>query len=81
MSGSPTLVATGDAVQLLARASDYTLWQRTYDAASGSWGGWFNDPQFASNAFDGAMGATAGPGGTVLAVSRGVGGAVRQSSL
>jgi alpha-galactosidase len=81
VSGSPTLVATGDSVQLLARASDYTLWQRTYDAAAGSWGGWFADPQFASNAFDGAMGAIAGPAGNVLAVSRGVGGVVRQSSF
>jgi alpha-galactosidase len=81
VSGSPTLVATGDRVQLLVRASDYTLWQRTYDAAGDSWGGWFADPQFVSNAFDGAMGATAGPDGKVLAISRGVGGAVRQSSL
>jgi alpha-galactosidase len=79
ISGSPTLVATGTTVQLLARASDYTLWRRTYDATAGSWGGWFPQTDFVSNAFDGAMGATAGPGGTVLAVSRGVGGTVRQS--
>ena len=81
VSGSPTLVATGGSVQLLARASDYTLWRRTYDAAAGSWGGWFAQPQFVSNTFDGARGATAGDGGTVLAVARGVGGVVRQSSF
>ena len=81
ISGSPTLVATGSSVQLLARAGDYTLWQRTYDAAAGTWGDWFPDRAFASNAFDGALGATAGPDGTVLAVARGVGGAVRQSSF
>ena len=81
ISGSPTLVATGDSVQLLARAGDYTLWQRTYDATAGHWGDWFPDRQFVSNAFDGAFGATAGPDGTVLAVSRGVGGTVRQSAF
>ncbi|WP_443056902.1 glycoside hydrolase family 27 protein [Streptomyces sp. NBC_00669] len=81
VSGSPTLVATGGSVQLLARASDYTLWQRTYDAQSGSWGGWFAQPAFASGSFDGAPGAVAGPDGGVLAAFRGVGGAVWQSSL
>ena len=81
VSGSPTLVATGGSVQLLVRASDYTLWRRTYDAAADSWGGWFAQPDYVSNTFDGAMGATAGDGGTVLAVSRGVGGTVRQSSF
>ncbi len=81
VSGSPTLVATGDSVQLLARASDYTLWRRTYDASAGSWGGWFPQPEFVSGTFDGAMGATAGADGSVLAISRGVGGVVRQSSF
>ncbi|WP_079138830.1 glycoside hydrolase family 27 protein [Actinacidiphila rubida] len=81
VSGSPTLVATGGTVQLLARAGDYTLWQRTYDAAADHWGDWFPVRQFASNAFDGALGATAGADGTVLALARGVGGAVRQSAF
>ncbi|MFG1807487.1 glycoside hydrolase family 27 protein [Streptomyces sp. NPDC049040] len=81
ISAAPTLVATGGSVQLLARAADYTLWQRTYDATAGSWGGWFAQNAFVSNAFDGAVGATAGPNGQVLAVSRGVGGVVRQSSF
>ncbi|SEG82316.1 alpha-galactosidase [Actinacidiphila yanglinensis] len=81
VSGSPTLVATGGSVQLLVRASDYTLWQRTYDAAGDAWGGWFKQPAYASGEFDGAMGAVAGSDGSVLTVSRGVGGAVRQSSL
>ncbi|MYS21013.1 alpha-galactosidase, partial [Streptomyces sp. DvalAA-14] len=81
VSADPTLVATGGTVQLLARASDYTLWQRSYNAAAGSWGGWFPQTAFVSGAFDGAMGATAGPDGQVLAVSRGVGGVVRQSSF
>ncbi|WP_329129790.1 glycoside hydrolase family 27 protein [Streptomyces sp. NBC_01476] len=81
IGGSPTLVTTGGTVQLLARASDYTLWQRTYDSAADSWGGWFPRSAFVSGAFDGALGATAGPGGQVLAVARGVAGVVRQSSL
>jgi alpha-galactosidase len=81
ISGSPTLVATGSSVQLLARAGDYTLWRRTYDATTDSWGGWFPQREFASDTFDGAFGAAAGPAGQVLAVSRGVGGVVRQSSF
>jgi alpha-galactosidase len=81
ISGSPTLVTTGSSVQLLARAGDYTLWRRTYDATTDSWGGWFPQREFASDTFDGAFGAAAGPGGHVLAVSRGVGGVVRQSSF
>ena len=81
IGGSPTLVTTGGTVQLLARAADYTLWQRTYDAAADTWGGWFPRTQFVSDTFSGAMGATGGPDGQVLAVSRGVGGVVRQSSF
>ncbi|SDO84128.1 glycoside hydrolase family 27 protein [Actinacidiphila guanduensis] len=81
VSGSPTLVASGTSVHLLARASDYTLWRRDYDAASGSWGGWYPQQDYASNAFDGSLGATAGPGGTVLVIARGVAGRVRQSAL
>ncbi|WP_405578612.1 glycoside hydrolase family 27 protein [Streptomyces sp. NBC_01190] len=81
ISASPTLVATGTTVRLLARASDYTLWERAYDATADSWGGWFPQTAFVSNAFDGAMGATAGPAGQVLAVARGVAGVIRQSSF
>jgi alpha-galactosidase len=81
VGGSPTLVASGSTVHLLVRAADYTLWRRSYDAGSDSWGGWFAQTAFVSESFDGAMGATAGPGGAVLAVSRGVAGVVRQSSF
>jgi alpha-galactosidase len=79
VSGSPTLVATGDSVRLYARAGDYTLWQRTYDVSgAGSWGDWAKREEFASGAFDGELGAAEGPDGSVLAVFRGVGGLVRQ---
>jgi alpha-galactosidase len=79
VSGSPSLVASGDTVQLFARASDYTLWQRSYGADG--WGGWLKRTEFASAAFDGQLGVTAGPGSSVLTVFRGVGGLVRQSTL
>lgn len=81
VSGASTLVATGGAVQLLARASDYTLWQRGYDAASDTWSGWYPRTQFVSAALDGEAGATAGADGGLLVVFRGVGGAVRQTTL
>ncbi|MFJ9374838.1 glycoside hydrolase family 27 protein [Streptomyces sp. NPDC101455] len=74
VSGSPTLVAVGDAVVLYARAADYTLWQQRYE--NGAWQGWTKQPAFPSAAFDGALGAVAGPGGTVDAVFRGVDGYV-----
>jgi alpha-galactosidase len=79
VSGSPTLVATGGTVQLYARALDYTLWQRTYGAQG--WGGWFKRTEFPSAAFSGALGATAGPDGSVLAVLRGVDGRVHEVAL
>jgi len=74
VSGSPTLVAVGDAVVLYARAADYTLWQQRYE--NGAWQGWTKQLAFPSAAFDGALGAVAGPGGTVDAVFRGVDGYV-----
>lgn len=74
VSGSPTLVAVGDAVVLYARAADYTLWQQRYE--NGAWQGWTKRDEFPSAAFDGALGAAAGPGGTVDAVYRGVDGRV-----
>ncbi|WP_436847760.1 glycoside hydrolase family 27 protein [Streptomyces avermitilis] len=76
VSGSPTLVAVGDAVVLYARAADYTLWQRRYE--NGAWQGWTKRQEFPSAAFDGALGAVAGPGGTVDAVFRGVDGYVHR---
>ncbi|MFE7570133.1 glycoside hydrolase family 27 protein [Streptomyces sp. NPDC057539] len=79
VSGSPTLVAARDGVRLYARAGDYTLWRRTYDASgAGGWGDWSKREAFASGAFDGELGALAGPDGGVLTVFRGVGGLVRQ---
>ncbi|MFK0156013.1 glycoside hydrolase family 27 protein [Streptomyces sp. NPDC090493] len=74
VSGSPTLVAAGDAVLLYARAADYTLWQQRY--ADGAWQGWTKRQEFPSAAFDGALGAAAAPDGAVDAVFRGVDGHV-----
>lgn len=74
VSGSPTLVAVGDAVVLYVRAADYTLWQQRYE--NGAWQGWTKQLAFPSAAFDGALGAVAGPGGAVDAVFRGVDGYV-----
>ncbi|MFE7171443.1 glycoside hydrolase family 27 protein [Streptomyces sp. NPDC057616] len=72
VSGSPTLVATGDTVVLYARAADYTLWQQRY--ADGAWQGWSKHQEFPSAAFDGSLGAVAGADGAVDAVFRGVDG-------
>ncbi|MFF4754646.1 glycoside hydrolase family 27 protein [Streptomyces sp. NPDC002514] len=76
VSGSPTLVAAGDAVLLYARAGDYALWQQRY--VSGAWQGWSKREEFPSAAFDGALGAVEGQGGTVDAVYRGVDGFVHR---
>ncbi|MEV0209341.1 glycoside hydrolase family 27 protein [Streptomyces sp. NPDC050788] len=79
VSGSPTLVASGDAVVLYARAADYTLWQQRY--ADGAWQGWSKREEFPSAAFDGALGAVAGPDGAVDAVFRGVDGQVHRTQF
>ncbi|AUA10648.1 glycoside hydrolase family 27 protein [Streptomyces sp. SID8382] len=79
VSGSPTLVAAGDAVVLYARAGDYTLWQRRYE--NDGWQGWTKRPEFPSAAFDGALGAVAGPDGVVDAVYRGVDGSVHRTQF
>jgi len=79
VSGSPTLAAVADAVVLYARAADYTLWQQRYE--NGAWQGWTKRDEFPSAAFDGALGAVAGPGGTVDAVFRGVDGYVHRSQF
>ncbi|WP_369227193.1 glycoside hydrolase family 27 protein [Streptomyces sp. R39] len=76
VSGSPTLVTAGDTVLLYARAADYTLWQQRY--ADGAWQGWSKRQEFPSAAFEGALGAVAGPDGAVDAVFRGVDGHVYQ---
>ncbi|MET0233672.1 MAG: hypothetical protein ABW224_03435 [Kibdelosporangium sp.] len=79
VSGSPTLLATQGRIYLFARASDYTLWQRTF--SDGVWGGWFPRGEFASNAFDGSLGAAAGADGSAWVAFRGVAGRVRQVVL
>ncbi|MEU6258026.1 glycoside hydrolase family 27 protein [Streptomyces sp. NPDC047043] len=79
VSGSPTLVAVGDAVVLYARAADYTLWQQRY--ADGAWQGWSKRQEFPSAAFDGALGAVAGPDGAVDAVFRGVDGYLHRTEF
>ncbi|MFD7517330.1 glycoside hydrolase family 27 protein [Streptomyces niveus] len=87
VSGSPTLVAVDGGVRLYARAGDYTLWQRAYESGasdssgSGAWGGWSARGEFVSGVFDGALGATAGPGDTVLTAFRGVDGRVHQAGF
>ncbi|MFE3588744.1 glycoside hydrolase family 27 protein [Streptomyces niveus] len=87
VSGSPTLVAVDGGVRLYARAGDYTLWQRAYDSegpngsSGGAWGGWSARGEFVSGVFDGALGATAGPGDTVLTAFRGVDGRVHQTGF
>ncbi|MCE7551924.1 glycoside hydrolase family 27 protein [Streptomyces thermodiastaticus] len=79
VSGSPTLVTVGDAVVLYARAGDYTLWQQRYEG--GAWQGWTKRQEFPSAAFSGALGAAAGPDGTVDAVYRGVDGHVHRTQF
>ncbi|MGA6225605.1 glycoside hydrolase family 27 protein [Streptomyces umbrinus] len=79
VGGSPTLVTAGDAVVLYARASDYTLWQQRYE--NGGWQGWTKRQEFPSAAFEGALGAVAGPDGTVDAVFRGVDGYVHRTQF
>ncbi|MFJ7073778.1 glycoside hydrolase family 27 protein [Streptomyces sp. NPDC098781] len=79
VSGSPTLVAVGDAVVLYARAGDYTLWQRRHEA--GGWQGWTKREEFPSAAFEGALGAVAGEGGAVDVVYRGVDGDVHRTQF
>ncbi|MFB8443490.1 glycoside hydrolase family 27 protein [Streptomyces niveus] len=87
VSGSPTLVAVDGGVRLYARAGDYTLWQRAYESdasgssGSGAWGDWSAREEFVSGVFDGALGATAGPGDTVLTAFRGVDGRVHQTGF
>ncbi|WP_406443666.1 glycoside hydrolase family 27 protein [Streptomyces sp. NBC_00631] len=79
VSGSPTLVSVQDTVLLYVRAADYTLWQQRY--ADGAWQGWSKRQEFPSAAFDGALGAVAGPDGAVDAVFRGVDGHVYRTRL
>lgn len=79
VSGSPTLVAVGGAVVLYARAADYTLWQQRYE--NGAWQGWTKQQAFPSAVFDGALGAVAGPDGSVDAVFQGVDGYVHRTQF
>ncbi|MBU3870398.1 glycoside hydrolase family 27 protein, partial [Streptomyces sp. 4503] len=85
VSGSPTLVAAGDAgdagdaVVLFARGGDSTLWQQRYE--HGAWQGWSKRQEFPSAAFDGALGAVAGQDGVIDAVCRGVDGSVYRTQF
>jgi alpha-galactosidase len=79
VSGSPTLVESADRVYLFARGSDYTLWQQNY--ADGAWGGWFKRDQYASNSFNGAVGAAEGENGSAWIAVRGPDNAVHQEIL
>ncbi|AEM81975.1 glycoside hydrolase clan GH-D [Streptomyces violaceusniger Tu 4113] len=79
VSGSPTLVAVGDAVVLFARGGDYTLWQQRYE--NGGWQGWSKRQEFPGAAFDGALGAVAGRDGVIDAVYRGVDGSVHRTQF
>jgi alpha-galactosidase len=70
LSDSPTLLATSGRVYLFALAADNRLWQRNY--ADGGWGGWFRRDEFSTGAFQGAVGAEAGPNGSARVAVRGV---------
>ncbi|WP_433340118.1 glycoside hydrolase family 27 protein [Streptomyces sp. CA-253872] len=83
VSGSPALSAGGDTVRLLARAGDYTVWQRslvTDGTGQDTWSDWSRRPEFASAALSGAPGLAA-EGDGVLAAFRGVTGEVRITRL
>ncbi|WP_328585009.1 glycoside hydrolase family 27 protein [Streptomyces sp. NBC_00370] len=79
VSGSPTLVASGDTVHLYARAGDYTLWQQAFTV--GGWSGWSQRAGFASAVFDGSLGAAAGADGSVLTAFRGVADRLHQAEI
>ncbi|MFE9248989.1 glycoside hydrolase family 27 protein [Streptomyces sp. NPDC007088] len=83
VSGSPALAVSGDTVKLLARAGDYTVWQRsltTDGAGQDAWSDWTRRPEFASAALSGAPGLAVDGGGLVAAF-RGVTGQVRLTRL
>jgi alpha-galactosidase len=70
VSGSPTLLATGDRIYLFVLAADNRLWQRNWvDAA---WGGWFQRGEFSTGSFREAVGAAAGDNGSAWIAVRGV---------
>lgn len=79
ISGSPTLLASGEALTLFTRSSDYTLWQA--DRVDGGWGNWFERTEFPSNSIVGAVGAAAGDDGSVWIAVRGPDDAVYQTTL
>ncbi|GAA3829943.1 hypothetical protein [Streptomyces chiangmaiensis] len=73
-------MAPGGTVHPYARAGDCTLWMRSWTAC-GDWAGRSKDNDFVSGAFDGALGAVAGPDGGVPAAFRGVDGRVHRTEL
>lgn len=79
VSGSPTLLASGDRIYLFVRASDYTLWQ--VNRTDGAWGGWFKRAEFASNSLVGAVGAVAGGDGSAWVAVRGPDSHLHQETL
>lgn len=79
VSGSPTLLGTSGRIYLFALAADNRLWQRNF--ADGAWGGWFQRGEFATGAFQGAVGAAPGPDGSAVIVVRGIGNRVHRVTL
>jgi alpha-galactosidase len=79
LSASPTVTATSGRVYLFALAADNRLWQRNY--VDGAWGGWFQRPEFATDAFHGAVGAEPGANGSATIAVTGVDGLVHRLTL
>ncbi|MGW6152968.1 glycoside hydrolase family 27 protein [Streptomyces sp. NPDC055144] len=79
-SASPALALDGDTVRLVARAGDYTVWQRSLAAGRGddAWSGWSKRTEFASGALAGTPSLTGTP---LTATFRGVDGQLWQAPL
>ncbi len=79
VSDSPTLLETEGRVYLFARASDYTTWED--NLTSGSWSGWFERSEFASDDYNGSFGAAVGDNGYAWITYRGIDGQVHLIEL
>ncbi|MZD06732.1 glycoside hydrolase family 27 protein, partial [Streptomyces sp. SID5785] len=79
-SASPALARDGDTVRLVARAGDYTVWQRSLAPGTGddAWSDWSKRPEFASAALTGSPALTGAP---LSATYRGVDGRLWRTPL
>ncbi|NEB81210.1 glycoside hydrolase family 27 protein, partial [Streptomyces sp. SID14478] len=82
-SASPALARDGDSVRLVARAGDYTVWQRSLDSArdGATWTDWTKRAEFASGALAGAPALTGGGRTPLTATYRGVDGQLWRTPL